>query len=516
MNVEIDTGAGCNVMPLYKVKELFGQQWLVQRLSPSTVRIKAYSDQEVKVLGSIVLYMHTSEKTDRVTWQVTNTTGVPILGKSQAKHMNYVRYLVIHAPASQNSLKSTDYVHSLETMHCSLQSKRTAPDSDSLQTPEDHRMATRAKSDVKKEQQSPEVTWCKDTVTINGKVHPLPTNKEYILHEYAHIFKGVATLPEDPYHIRFKDYYKPAQHPPRSGPLGKMQFKSTDCKVSRHRLTPEEVRIDPKKTEAEAITQMDAPQNKASSQSNNSKVEDTNIDIIPVHHIMHSAPVSQARLQELRLATQSDPTLCSVSKTVYEGWPQSRKDCPEQLLEFWNFRQEISEENGIQYKSHRLIVPHSERLETLRVLHMGHYAVDKMQLRALETVYWPGINKDIPKQYQSCKTCIRHSRSQTCEPLQSHPTPEIPWYAAATDLFEIKNSKYLLIVDYYSRFPVLHKLVNTTSRVLIQEMKAVFTELGVPSVIVSDGGTQYTSAEFKDFTKQWQINHSLITKIPTV
>ena len=62
MNVEIDTGAGCNAMPLYKVKELFGQEWLVQRLSPPTVRIKAYGDQEVKVLGSITLY--------RVTWQV--------------------------------------------------------------------------------------------------------------------------------------------------------------------------------------------------------------------------------------------------------------------------------------------------------------------------------------------------------------------------------------------------------------------------------------------------------------
>ena len=35
------------------------------------------------------------------------------------------------------------------------------------------------------------------------------------------------------------------------------------------------------------------------------------------------------------------------------------------------------------------------------------------------------------------------------------------------------------------------------SKVLIQELKAVFTELGVPNMIVSDGGPQYTSAEFK-------------------
>ena len=62
---------------------------------------------------------------------------------------------------------------------------------------------------------------------------------------------------------------------------------------------------------------------------------------------------------------QSDPTLCSLTKTVHEGWPQCEKDCPEQLLDFWSFRQEISEEDGLLYKNQRLIVPHSERLETL-------------------------------------------------------------------------------------------------------------------------------------------------------
>ena len=58
----------------------------------------------------------------------------------------------------------------------------------------------------------------------------------------------------------------------------------------------------------------------------------------------------------------------------------------------------------------------------------------------------------------------------------------------------------------YSRFPILHKL---SSRVLIQEVKAVSTELGVPSVIVSDRGPQYTATEFQDFTKHWQIKHRL-------
>ena len=165
------------------------------------------------------------------------------------------------------------------------------------------------------------------------------------------------------------------------------------------------------------------------------KTKDSTIDVIPVHHITQTAPVSKTRLQELRLATQSDPTLSSLTRTVHKGWPQAKKDCPEQLLDFWSFRQEISEEDGLLYKNQRLIMPHSERLETLKVLHLGHYAVDKMQLRVLETVYWPRINKDILKHYQSCKTCIKYSKSQRSEPLQSHPTSKVP-----TDLFETKNS----------------------------------------------------------------------------
>ena len=161
--------------------------------------------------------------------------GVPILGRTQAKLMNYISYPEIHAPPGQeqspvstDSLKSTDYVYSLETMNRSLQSTKTAQSTDSLKTTpttdqtsqEEHRAATRAKSSTAHKSKSAQVSWCKNSITINGKTHPLPTTKEYILHEYADVFKGVGTLPGCPYHIKLKDSYKPVQHPPRSVPLG--------------------------------------------------------------------------------------------------------------------------------------------------------------------------------------------------------------------------------------------------------------------------------------------------------
>ena len=56
--------------------------------------------------------MHTSEKADRVIWQVTDTTGIPILGRTQAKLMNYINYPEIHAPQQQQSSVSRDSIKS--------------------------------------------------------------------------------------------------------------------------------------------------------------------------------------------------------------------------------------------------------------------------------------------------------------------------------------------------------------------------------------------------------------------
>ena len=178
----------------------------MQRLLPPTVRIKAYGDQEVKVMGLIVLYLYMSEKTDRVIWQVTNTMGVPILGRTQAKLMNYISYPEINVPPGQeqspvstDSLKSTDYIYSLQSIKTSqsMGSLKTTPATDQT-AQEEHRAATRANSSITHKPKSAQVSWCKSSVTINGKTHPLSTTKEYILHEYADVFKGVGALPGGP------------------------------------------------------------------------------------------------------------------------------------------------------------------------------------------------------------------------------------------------------------------------------------------------------------------------------
>ena len=166
----------------------------------------------------------------------------------------------------------------------------------------------------------------------------------------------------------------------------------------------------------------------------------SNIEKIPVHQITQTAPASPERLQELCEATERDPLLRLLAKTVHEGWPKTIKDCPRSIQSYWYFRDQITCEDGIIYKGTRLIIPKSERASTLKFLHIGHYAIDKMSLWARETVYWPGISEDIRSTYHHCHICTKFARTQQRETLRSIDTPQTTWEQLGLDIFSLRNT----------------------------------------------------------------------------
>ena len=63
------------------------------------------------------------------------------------------------------------------------------------------------------------------------------------------------------------------------------------------------------------------------------------------------------------------------------------------------------------------------------------------------------------------------------KPLIPTPLPDYPWQMVGTDLFELKGQQYLVVVDYYSRYPECIKLSRTTSAQIITVLKAIFAGL---------------------------------------
>ena len=85
--------------------------------------------------------------------------------------------------------------------------------------------------------------------------------------------------------------------------------------------------------------------------------------------------------------------------------------------------------------------------------------------------------------------------------------PERPWQKVGSDLFELKDGKYLLVVDYYSRFVEIAKRTSTTSTNVITHLKSVFARHGIPQVLISDNGPQYSAGAFEKFAKEYGFQH---------
>ena len=83
------------------------------------------------------------------------------------------------------------------------------------------------------------------------------------------------------------------------------------------------------------------------------------LEVIPVHYITSTVPANSDRLQEYRVATQNGRVLSLLMHEVYHGWPKVHSDCHPLLLDYWNFRDERSLEDGLLFKGNKLIIPES-------------------------------------------------------------------------------------------------------------------------------------------------------------
>ncbi|XP_062574843.1 uncharacterized protein K02A2.6-like [Saccostrea cucullata] len=224
-------------------------------------------------------------------------------------------------------------------------------------------------------------------------------------------------------------------------------------------------------------------------------------------HLISYLPVSPIKYEEFKKATANDAELQSLLDTVLEGWPDSKAEVPDEIRMYWNIRDEISCVDGLLFKSHKLIIPQSMRTEMLNLIHSSHLGIVKCKSRSKDVMYWPGMSKDIEKIVSQCEVCAQHSTSNPKEPLIPLEVPDRPWANISADIFEYENQQYLVSVDHYSKWPEVVKLPGLSSYATIQCLKSQFSRNGLPDKVLTDNGPQFSSKEFRDFSKEYSFVH---------
>ncbi|UYV68175.1 K02A2.6-like, partial [Cordylochernes scorpioides] len=225
-------------------------------------------------------------------------------------------------------------------------------------------------------------------------------------------------------------------------------------------------------------------------------------------NVMETLSVCSDTVLRIREETSSDPILCEVKKLILNGWPPNKNQTSMLTREYWNFREELTVQDGIILKNDRIVIPNKLRAEMIMKTHQGHIGINSSMRRARDNIFWPGMNAQIRQEIENCSICLSNSQNQVREPMKSHRIPNYPWERISLDIFEIFKQNYLIIVDHYSDFFEVGCLENTTSEYIIECCKRQFSRYGIPQIIVSDNGRQFTSTEFQKFSKEWQFQHS--------
>ena len=221
-----------------------------------------------------------------------------------------------------------------------------------------------------------------------------------------------------------------------------------------------------------------------------------------------SSSLARTKREQLQRETSRDPVLRELSQLVTNGWPDTIKEVPTSLRTFWPYRDKLGVSHGVLFKGRQVVIPQVLREDILRQLHIGHMGIERIRRLARETIFWPNINKDVERITKDCDACQELQSRQQKEPLEPHDVPTAPWSKVAADFFHLTREGYLLPTDYYSKYPIVTKMKDTSSAATARVMDHIFGLFGPPAEIVSDNGTQFTGKPYQDMCKKWSITHT--------
>ncbi|CAS00539.1 Protein CBG26156 [Caenorhabditis briggsae] len=157
----------------------------------------------------------------------------------------------------------------------------------------------------------------------------------------------------------------------------------------------------------------------------------------------------------------------------------------------------------------RIVIPVSLRARVLKMLHRAHTGMVRMKQLARTLVYWPSIDKDIENIVRSCDQCAAVSKNPIKNTLCSWPISTKPWQRVHVDYAgPVEGTYYLVVVDSFSKWPEIVPTTSITSAATINILRKMFAQFGDPETLVTDNGTQFTSAQFHDFCKDRGIQHT--------
>ena len=234
-----------------------------------------------------------------------------------------------------------------------------------------------------------------------------------------------------------------------------------------------------------------------------------------------SIPVAMT-LEEVKSATCSDPLLQMVCGLVRSGrWYEVKQISDEHtrgtLTQYRNVKNKltVNGDGSLILFNNRIVIPTMLQKKAVRLAHEGHQGIVKTKALARSKIWFPGMDQALEEAIQACIPCQANTQRQTIEPLRMSPMPKGPWMELSMDFCgPLPSGEYLLVVvDEFSRYPVVEITRSTAAETVIPLMDKIFAMFSYPQVIKSDNGPPFQSCAWRQFLDSCGVKHRRVTPL---
>jgi hypothetical protein len=166
-------------------------------------------------------------------------------------------------------------------------------------------------------------------------------------------------------------------------------------------------------------------------------------------------------------------------------------------------------------KELRWVVPKGARWQICKLNHddIGHFAFEKTFERIKKTYWFPHMRHFVKKYVKACLNCAYHNDNVNAKEGYLHPIEKIstPFHTLHIDHLgpfvrsKSGNMYLLVIVDAFTKYVFIKPVRDTKTRNVTKILDDVFYTFRIPSRIICDRGSSFTSHCFKQFCQDRQI-----------
>ena len=125
-----------------------------------------------------------------------------------------------------------------------------------------------------------------------------------------------------------------------------------------------------------------------------------------VNLLINTLPATEGRLIEIQSQQDEDPVCQKLKQYCQEQW-SDKSSLKGPYKPYTAVASELCVANGLLLRGSRLVIPPNLQPDILNKIHTGHQGITKCRRHIAQTVWWPGIAKDLENLISKCSICCR-------------------------------------------------------------------------------------------------------------